>query len=120
MEPVRTAPEPLPAARRRARQIRIAAVIVLLLGIVSAAAVYWRGRNAVDLSNDLSMIGYDKSAARQMQMYYGQQGLVLQQLFDSIKNPGTQSLIIGLSAGLLAVACFYVARLVERDIPPED
>lgn len=102
-------------ARRRARQLRIAAVIVLLLGAMLAAVVYLRGRRQVDLSEDPSMIGYDKAQARQMEMYYGKQGLVLNQLLEALKKPNTQAIIILAAAGLVAGGCFYVARLVEID-----
>jgi hypothetical protein len=108
-------PGGLSPARRRARLFRIAALIVLLLGAVGVGIVYWRGKRAVDLSNDLSMTGYEKSRSRQMEMYYGKQGLVLDQLIDAVERPNTQAAIIIIVAGLLAGGCFHVARLLEVD-----
>jgi hypothetical protein len=108
-------PGAMVAIRRRARLFRIAAIVVLLLGAAGVGLVYWRGKRSVDLSDDASMMGYDKGRARQMQMYYGNQGLVLNQLMDALQKPNTQAALIVVAAGLLAAGCFHVAHLLEFD-----
>jgi hypothetical protein len=108
-------PGAMAAIRRRAQLFRIAAVVFLLLGVAGVGIVYWRGKRSVDLSDDTSMMGYDKGQARQLQMYYGNQGLVLNQLIDALKRPNTQAAIIVVAAGLLAAGCFHVAHLLELD-----
>lgn len=107
--------------KQRARHFRIAAAAVLVCGFLCAGWVYWRGSKAVDLSNDPSMMGYDKKRQYQMEMYYGRQGLVLDQLIEALKQPKTQALLILAGSVLIAGGCFYVAHLldVEARLPKE-
>jgi hypothetical protein len=104
---------PISSARRRARQFRIAAIFVLLLGAVGVGLVYWLGSRSVDLSNDPSMLGYQKSESFQMEKLYGQQGLLMDELYHDLKQPGTQALIISVVAVVAAGVCFYFARLLD-------
>lgn len=108
-------PHPAPSSRRRARQLRITAVIVLLLGAVGVGVVYWIGSQAVDLSDDPSMLGYQKSESFQMERLYGQQGLLMDELYHALRQPGTQALIITVVTVLVAGVCFYFARLLDHD-----
>jgi flagellar basal body-associated protein FliL len=109
------APSPGSSARRRALRLRIIAVVVLLLGIVGAEVIYWRGTRSGDSSDDPSMLGYDKAEARQVGTLYGQQGVIVQEWSDDLKQPGTQAVIIVVAAALVAGGCFYFARLLEND-----
>ena len=54
------------SSSRRSAQLRMIGVIVLLLGIGSAGVVYWMGTRSPDVSDDLSMVGYNKAKTRQM------------------------------------------------------
>jgi hypothetical protein len=91
------------------------AVIVLLLGIVSAGMVYWIGTRSADLSDDLSMVGYNKPEERQMEILYGKQGELIEDWSNDLKQPGTQAIIIAAVAAIIVSGCFYFARLLDAD-----
>ena len=107
--------ELLAAARRRGRRYRIAARIILLIGLISAALVYWLGPREPDYSDDPSMIGFNRAADHQMAYLYGKQGQLIQDLTDSLKQPGTQAVLIVVAAAVIAVGCFYFARMLEHE-----
>jgi hypothetical protein len=111
---------PISSARRRARRFRITGVIVSLLGISVAGLVYWLGTRAPDLADDLSMARYEKPVERQMGMLYGKQGELIEDLTNDLKQPGTQAIIIILTAALVAGCCFYFAGLLEYDAEHAD
>ena len=93
-------------------------VIVLALGIVGAGIVYWIGTRSPDLSNDLSMLGFNRAETRQMGQLYGKSGLLIQQWTEDLKQPGTQAVLITIFSILTAAVCFYVARLLDVDDEP--
>ena len=96
---------------RRSRRLRIIGLVVLLLGLGSAGIVYWQGTRSPDVMDDLSMVGFNKAQRRQMGQLYGKMGLAVEQLFDDLKQPGTQAEIIVAVSVLTAAGCFYFARL---------
>jgi flagellar basal body-associated protein FliL len=106
-----------PSSKRAAR-LRLIGIIVLLLGIGSAGVVYWLGTRAPDVSDDLSMVGYNKAQTRQMGMLYGKMGPAIEEWFDDLKQPGTQVEIIVTISILIAAGCFYFARLLGHDDEP--
>jgi len=93
-------------------------IIVLVLGLGSAGLVYWLGTRSPDVSDDLSMLGYNKAQTRQMGMLYGKMGPVIEAWFDDLKQPGTQAEIIVAVSILIAAGCFYFARLLDHDDKP--
>ena len=93
----------------------MAGVGFLVLGVVTAGVVYWLGTRSPDVTDDSSMIGYDRPAERQMETLYGKQGDLMEEWSNDLKQPGTQAVIIILSAALLAACCFYFARLLDYD-----
>ena len=92
--------------------------IVLALGIAGAGMVYWIGTRSPDLSNDLSMLGFNRAETRQMGQLYGKSGLLIQQWTEDLKQPGTQAVLISIFSTLFAVVCFYIARLLDVDDEP--
>jgi hypothetical protein len=108
-------PEPVSSFKRRARKLRMIAVIVLLLGIAGAGMVYWMGTRLADASDDPSMLRYDKPAERQMGILYGKEGELIEDWSNDLKQPGTQAFIIVVTATLVAGGCFYFARLLDYD-----
>jgi peptidoglycan/LPS O-acetylase OafA/YrhL len=108
-------PEPVASARRRVRRYRMTGVIVLLLGLGSAGAVYWRGSHSADLADDPSMAGYYKAEARQMGMLYGKEGLLIEDLSNDLKQPGTQAFLIIAASIVGAAGCFYFAPQPGED-----
>jgi hypothetical protein len=103
-------------ARRRARRLKLAGIMVLVLGIVGAGLIYWLGKRTQDLSDDPSMLGYDRAADRQTEMLYGRQGLLIDDLTDRLKQPGTQALILLVTSGIISAVCFRFARVLARDL----
>ena len=106
---------PVSPARRRARRLRMAAVIVLLAGILGEGVVYWLGTRQADWPDDPSLVGYDKAQARQIGILYGRQGLTVENWANDLKKPGTQALIIVVTAALAAGGCLYLARLLDAE-----
>jgi len=106
---------PMVLARRRPRQLRLAGVIVLFLGIGGAGTVYWRGTRAADLSDDPAMLGYNRAEERQMGILYGKQGELIEDFSNDLKQPGTQAGIILAATVAIAGGCFYFARLLDYD-----
>ena len=45
----------------------------------------------------------------------GKQGQVIEDLTDSLKQPGTQAILIMVAASVVAVGCFYFARILEHE-----
>jgi len=93
-------------------------VIVLVLGIAGAGIVYWLGTRSPDVSDDLSMVGYNKAQTRQMEQLYGKSGLLIEEWLDDLKQPGTQATIIAAVSIVVAAGCFYFARLSDDEDEP--
>jgi hypothetical protein len=88
-------------------------VIVLLAGLAGAGIVY--GTRSPDLSDDLSMLRFNRAEQRQMGMLYGKMGTLIEDWSDDLKQPGTQAILIAGVSALIAGACFYFARLLDHD-----
>jgi hypothetical protein len=90
-------------------------VIVLVLGLGGAGLVYWLGTRSANLNDDLSMLGFNRAETRQMGQLYGNQGLLIEQWSEDLKQPGTQAVIIALVSIFVAAGCLYFARLLDYD-----
>jgi hypothetical protein len=99
----------------RARRLRLVGVFIFTLGLISAGVVYWSGKRAQDLSNELSMVGYDRAARRQIGVLYGRFGEIVEDLSDELKQPGTQAILIGCISAGITFGCFYFGRLLDND-----
>ena len=106
------------SSSRHSARLRMIGIIVLVLGLGSAGVVYWLGTHSPDVSDDLSMVGYNKARTRQMGMLYGKMGPIIEEWFDDLKQPGTQAEIIVAVSILIAAGCFYFARLLQHDDEP--
>lgn len=95
------------------------AVIILLAGVLSAAIVYWLGSRGRDYSDDPSMIGFNKSEERQMEILYGKQGQLIEDLNHSLKQPSTQAVLIAVAAAMAATVCFQFSRILEAEAVQE-
>jgi hypothetical protein len=105
---------PISSVRRQARWLRRIAAVVVLLGIFGAELMYWLRTRSVDSPDILPVAGEDKSATRQAQLMMGQQAVLVDEWGRDLKRPGTQAVIIVVTAGLVAGGCFYFARLLNR------
>lgn len=101
------------AAQRRARRYRIASAIILTAGIVCAVVVYWIGSRGKDDSDNPEMLGFNRAEQRQMGLLYGKQGQLVDDLTNSLKEPGTQAVLIVIGAVVIALGCFQYSRMVE-------
>jgi hypothetical protein len=107
--------DPIPShSRKLCARLKWAGRIILALGIGSAGLVYWIGTRNADMSNDPSMLGFNRSEQQQMGQLYGSSG----QMMDDLKQPGTQAVLILIFSGLAAGGCFYFARLAAFDAEP--
>jgi hypothetical protein len=106
-------PVPVSSARRRARWLRIIAIVALVLGIFGADLVYWLGTRTVDEANPLPLAGEDKVETRRAEMLFGRQTVWLDEWGRDLKQPGAQAVIIFATAALVAGGCFYFARLLD-------
>lgn len=97
------------------RRYRIAGVAALLLGVISAGVVYWLGSRAPDDADSPSMLGFHRAEQRQMAILYGKQGRFMDDLENSLKQPGTQAILIVAAAAVIAAGCFYFARILEEE-----
>jgi hypothetical protein len=70
------------------------------------------------MPDDGALLGYDKAQARQVGTLYGQQGVIVQQWSDELKQPRTQAIIILGIAGLAAGACLYIAGQIASNLKP--
>jgi hypothetical protein len=102
-------------SRKRCQKLRIIGVVILPLGMIGAGIVYWLGTRSQNLSDDLSMVGYDKPEERQMEILYGKQGELIEDWSNDLKQPGTQSIIIAAASVIIASGCFYFARLLDNE-----
>lgn len=106
---------PVSSSRRRARRYRITGVVILLLGLVSAGVVYWLGSRGTDYADDPDMTGFNRAEERQMGILYGKQGQLIEDLDNSLKQPGTQAVLIVAVAAAVAAGCLYFARILEDE-----
>jgi hypothetical protein len=97
------------------RRYRRIGIIVLLVGIVMAGVVYWRGTREVNLADDPAMTGFNRGEARQMAILYGTQGELIEELTTWLKQPGTQAVLIAIAAAIVAAGSFYFARVLEDE-----
>jgi hypothetical protein len=109
-EPVATPPA---VVLRRARRYRIAAVIIFLAGVVVAGVVYWIGSREKDYSDDPEMLGFNRAEQRQMGILYGKQGQLVDDFSNSLKQPGTQAVLVVIAAAVAALGCYQYSRMLE-------
>ena len=105
----------MPPGRLRARRLRLAGALILIVGLTAAGTVYWLGTRAPDLPDDPSMIGFDRAAKRQIGILYGRFGEFTEDLTEYLKRPGVQASIIILVSAGVAFGCFRFAHLLEYE-----
>ena len=104
--------------KRIARRLRVIGLSALVVGLVAAGLIYWWGTRKADLSNDLSMQGFNRAEQRQMGRLYGKSGLLIDDLEADLKQPATQATLVVIVAALVAGGCFYFARLTDDSRTP--
>ena len=89
-------------------------MLVLLLGLGGAYAVYRIGTREADLTDDALLTGFARAESRQMGIMYGKIGLLMADLMAGLRRPGAQAAIIAAVSILIAGGCFYIAHLVNH------
>lgn len=105
---------------KRARNFRIAAVLILVFGSAGAALLYWIRTRGPDFSGDSSMLAFDRAQRRQMEMLYGKSGALVHEWIENLKLPWTQASIILIFSILTAIGLFYFAKLLHEDAHAEE
>jgi flagellar basal body-associated protein FliL len=103
------------SGKKRARQLRAIAFVILLLGVVGGGVTYWMAPSPVDLSDDVATANTSKKVQRDIELQVGKMGLFTSDLIDDLQDPATRAEIIIGMAILVAAGCFYFARLLEYD-----
>ena len=106
---------PVSPFRRCARRLRLIGVVVLALGIGGAGTLYWLRTQSPDISDDLSMQGFNRATQRQMGRLYGKSGLLIDEWADDLQRPGTQAALVAGFSVVVFAGCFYFARLLDCD-----
>jgi hypothetical protein len=100
-----------------ARRLRIIGTLVLIFGLAGACIFYWRlGRSPARTMDEL-LPGYSQARARQNEILMGTMVVTLLGWVDTLKDPAAQALIIAGGSVLVALVCFRIASLLERDGP---
>lgn len=99
--------KPAPPGQR----MRRAGTLVLVVGLLSAGALYWiETRNAQPGIEDL-IPGYSRNASRQMGIFYGHAGEMMFAWKQWMAQPANQALLVAGASMLVALACFRIAWL---------
>jgi hypothetical protein len=98
--------------REKAR-LRLIGVIVLSLGLISAGLVYWARTRDSNLDQYREALA--RAETRQMQLLYGSSGGLTEDLFNGLKRPRNQALIIAACSALIAAGCFYLGRPLPKE-----
>jgi len=98
---------------RQSKRLRVIGVIVLVLGLLGAGALYWIRTHSGEPTEDELLAGNVRLESHQMGLLYGRMGLLTQELSDDLKQPGTQACLIAAVSVLIAAGCFYFARLED-------
>ncbi len=64
------------------------------------------------------MQGYSNPQRRQMGVLYGKMGILVEDLEDDLKQPGTQAILIAGLSGIIAGGFFFFARIEPRKGAP--
>ena len=105
------------AANPRGRRLKIIGVVLWLSGLGSAGLVYWHGTRAAGLMDDPAMLGYNRSAHRQMGLMFGGMGSMIDDVTDDLKQPGNQAFLIVAASTILAAGCFYFSQPLMPSSP---
>jgi hypothetical protein len=102
-----------PTAPAIVRRLRIAALAVLVTGIVAAGAVYAFETPPAE-SDDPATIASDKIDSREVEHLFGGVGLLGREWTQDLAQPENQAALIAVVAVLVAGGCFGVAGFLDR------
>lgn len=105
---------PSPAHVRNVQRLRIAAVVVMILGLVGVGIVYWLAYRTDNGSANRLAMDYYKKDQLQLEKMYGAQGTLAADIYTALRQPGTQAIIILVTAALIAGGCLFFSKLPEH------
>ena len=98
-----------------ARRCRIAAVFIVLCGVIGAEALYWHESRTDTRSNNPELLANEKAATRQAQALYGNISAAMQDWADEFQHsPGEQAGLVILISAVLAGGCFGFASWLNK------
>jgi hypothetical protein len=92
--------------------LRIIGTVVLIAGLAGAYLFYWRAMRSSAPTIDELMPGYSQKQARQNAILMGNFTVMLLGWADSLKDPGTQAMLIAGASVVTAIICFKIASLM--------
>jgi len=102
------------SAQSHSRRYKLAGVMVLVIGMLCAGVVYWLGRRSAELADDPAMSNFYKAESRQMGALFGKQGMLIEDLRNDLRQPGTQAVLIAGGSLLVSIGCFIWARYPDN------
>jgi hypothetical protein len=105
-------PAGIPRSHAPGAGLRIAGLIVLIIGLGIACARLWSNHPASDAGTDLS--DDTKKAVRDQERNFGKMGVLSSDLSNRLEDPVTQAAIIAGVAIVGSAACFYIGHLKDR------
>jgi hypothetical protein len=102
------------ARSKSAARVRIAGILVLVLGLCAAPVYYWRQTRVAEENLGEILSGYDKAMDREMRVQQGTFGIVHMQWSQALSRPGTGAFLIAAGAALAWRGLYYVADRVEE------
>ena len=99
-----------------ARRFRIAAVFIVLFGVIGAETLYWaETRTESSPSTNPELLTNEKAAARQAQSLYGNTGAAMDDWIDNFRqSPREQAGLVILTAAALAIGCVGFASWLGK------
>lgn len=104
-------PPPTTHQRKLSHRFKALGLMVLALGLTSAALIYWIGREpAVSSQPDEPLPMLDsKVNSRALEENQGKTGVLLVRLRDEMSRPGPLALVIAAASTIIALVCFRIA-----------
>jgi hypothetical protein len=113
--------------------LRTIGAIVFVLGISSAGALLWIGKErSADSSGSQAIsttegdwkdgslsLEDSKRASRDLEMYNGKVGMLTVKFYQVLQRPETPAIIIATISALIASGCFFFAQQPRTQSPPE-
>jgi hypothetical protein len=89
-------------------------MVVLILGMGLGEFLYWRGtRRSVE--DDGPSLYDSREYQRDVQMYVGTLGLIIDQWERAVSSPGAPGVEVAVAAVVAAGACFWMASRLPRE-----
>ena len=97
----------------RARQLRLIGTLVMIIGVATAAAVYWLQTRAATI--DDAAAGFTRAQEHQMKVLMGPLAVAMSQWTDALTSPAGIAAMIAGFAAFIAYMCFRHARFAEHE-----